>query len=119
MSSARMTRTPDIIVTGRTTGSRFGCFAGAPARGRGARGGRASPARWIEPAGRAAGRRGWAGRRTGAARTPVVGRPERPGGTGRRGAMPAPPLVVALDDATRRGPHRPRRAAYDRRRSGP
>src|SRR3954451_18257387 len=80
MSRARMTRTPDIIVTGRTTGSRLGGRAGVAPRGLGARGGRASLGAPVEPAGRAAGR-------------PAL--PVRPGGTGCRGGMPAPlPAVV-------------------------
>src|SRR3954467_9171744 len=57
MSSARMTRTPDIIVTGRTTGSRRGDRAGVPPRGRGARRGRA----WSGETGRGGGTPGGEG----------------------------------------------------------
>src|SRR3954449_13491412 len=83
MSRARMTRTPDIIVTGRTTGMRLVGRGGVAPRGLGARGGRASWDTPVERAGRAAGRPA----------RPV--RPVRAGGTGRRGVMPAPlPAVV-------------------------
>src|SRR4051812_29896644 len=109
MSRARMTRTPDIIVTGRTTGMRLVGRGGVAPRGLGARGGRASWDVPVERAGRAAGRPARPVR-------PVrPGRPVRAGGTGRRGGKPAPlPAVVRpapqqtsfptrqIDDATAR-----------------
>src|SRR3954462_2641595 len=106
MSSARITRTPEITVTGRTTGIlrrgragaaiRRGGGGGGGIRGLGARGGRGCAARRSAPVGVARGGALLRGVERVAERPDVVGCPDRPGGTGRRGAMPAPPCRPVL-----------------------
>src|SRR3954469_2270049 len=80
MSSARITRTPEITVTGRTTGILRRGRAGEAIRGLGARGGRGCAARRSAPVGAARGGPLLRVGERGADRPDVVGGPDPPGG---------------------------------------